>query len=95
MCSVLRSVLCCGLCSVLCAVSCAVLCAVLCTVLWLVLDGPVLAFACLAAAALCELGFAHMAQRQFGGITGDLAGWLVQAAELCLTAVIVMGGMLT
>ena len=68
--------------------------AVLCTVLWLVLDGPVLAFACLAAAALCALGFAHMAQRQFGGITGDLAGWLVQAAELCLTAFIVMGGML-
>ena len=46
------------------------------------------------AAALCALGFARMAQRQFGGITGDLAGWLVQAAELCLTAVIVMGGML-
>ena len=68
--------------------------AALCIVLWLVLGGPVLAFACLAAAALCALGFARMAQRQFGGITGDLAGWLVQAAELCMTAVIVMGGML-
>ena len=66
----------------------------LCAVLWLVLGGPVLAGACLLAAALCALGFARMAQRQFGGITGDLAGWLVQAAELCLTAVIIMGGKL-
>ncbi|MGN0772426.1 MAG: adenosylcobinamide-GDP ribazoletransferase [Candidatus Ventricola sp.] len=68
--------------------------AALCAVLWLVLGGPALSGACLLAAALCALGFARMAQRQFGGITGDLAGWLVQAAELCLTAVIVMGGML-
>ena len=69
--------------------------AVLCIGLWLVLGGTVLTAACLLAAALCALGFARMAQRQFGGITGDLAGWLVQIAELCLTAVIVMGGMLT
>ena len=65
-----------------------------CIVLWLVLGGPVQAVACLLAAGLCALGFARMAQRQFGGITGDLAGWLVQVTELCLTAVIVMGGML-
>ena len=68
--------------------------AALCIVLWLVLGGPVQAVACLLAAGLCALGFARMAQRQFGGITGDLAGWLVQVTELCLTAVIVMGGML-
>ena len=68
--------------------------AALCIGLWLVLGGTVLTAACLLAAALCALGFARMAQRQFGGITGDLAGWLVQAAELCLTAVIIMGGKL-
>ena len=68
--------------------------ATLCAVCWLVLGGPVLTAACLLAAALCAAGFARMAWRQFGGITGDLAGWLVQIAELCLTAVIVMGGML-
>ena len=68
--------------------------ATLCAVCWLVLGGPVLTAACLLAAALCAAGFARMARRQFGGITGDLAGWLVQIAELCLTAVIVMGGML-
>lgn len=68
--------------------------AALCAALWLVFGGPVRAAACLLAAALCALGFFRMAQRQFGGITGDLAGWLVQIAELCLTAAIVMGGML-
>ena len=66
----------------------------LCITLWFALGGPVLAAACVLAAALCALGSARMAQRQFGGITGDLAGWLVQAAELCLVAVIIMGGML-
>lgn len=68
--------------------------AALCAALWLIWGGPALSGACLLAAALCALGFFRMAQRQFGGITGDLAGWIVQAAELCLTAVIVMGGML-
>ena len=68
--------------------------AALCAVLWLVFGSPVLTVACLLAAALCELGFFRMVQRQFGGITGDLAGWLVQVAEMCLTAVIVIGGML-
>lgn len=68
--------------------------AALCIVLWFALGGPALAAACVLAAALCALGFARMAQRQFGGITGDLAGWLVQVAELCLVAVIVMGGMM-
>ena len=31
---------------------------------------------------------------QFGGITGDLAGWFLQITELTLTAVIVIGGKL-
>ena len=35
-----------------------------------------------------------MAYRQFGGVTGDLAGWFLQVTELALTAVIVIGGKL-
>ena len=47
---------------------------------------------CAAAAALCVLGYRRMAYRQFGGVTGDLAGWFLQVTELVLMAVIVIGG---
>jgi len=33
-----------------------------------------------------------MAYTQFGGITGDLAGWFLQVTELALTAAVVLGG---
>ncbi|MDO5299960.1 MAG: adenosylcobinamide-GDP ribazoletransferase [Clostridia bacterium] len=36
--------------------------------------------------------YRRMAYREFGGVTGDLAGWFLQAAELCGCAVIVLGG---
>ena len=49
---------------------------------------------CAAAAVLCVLGYRRMAYRQFGGVTGDLAGWFLQVTELVLTAVIVIGGRL-
>lgn len=65
----------------------------LCLLLWLALGGW-LALPCAAAAALCALYYRRMAYKQFGGVTGDLAGWFVQATELCLTAVIVIGGRL-
>ena len=39
----------------------------------------------------------HVAKKQFGGITGDLAGWFLQRAELgmlaALTAVQILEGM--
>ena len=35
-----------------------------------------------------------MSYKQFGGITGDLAGWFLQITELTLTAVIVIVGKL-
>ena len=38
--------------------------------------------------------YRHMSYKQFGGITGDLAGWFLQITELTLTAVIVIGGKL-
>ena len=46
-------------------------------------------------AALAVLWRYHaVSRKQFGGITGDLAGWFLQITELTLTAVIVIGGKL-
>jgi adenosylcobinamide-GDP ribazoletransferase len=73
-------------------VSCVV-CAVLCAVVWSVFGGW-LTLVCLLAAALCVICYRHMAYKQFGGVTGDLAGWFLQVTELVLTAVIVLGGKL-
>ena len=67
--------------------------ALLCLVLWLA-TGVWTALLCALAAALCYLYYQHMAYKQFGGVTGDLAGWFLQVTELVLTAVIVMGGKL-
>ena len=63
----------------------------LCAVVWIIFGGW-LAAACAAAAAGCVLYYHHMAYKQFGGVTGDLAGWFLQIAELVMTAVIVLGG---
>ncbi len=38
--------------------------------------------------------YRHMAYKQFGGVTGDLAGWYSQTTELVLIMVIVIGGKL-
>ena len=73
-------------------ISCAVY-TVLCVVVWSVCGGW-LALACLLTAALCVLYYRRMAYKQFGGVTGDLAGWFLQVTELALTAVIVLGGKL-
>ena len=62
-----------------------------CMVLWAVTGGWT-ALLCALAAALCWIGYKHMAYRQFGGVTGDLAGWFLQTTELVLVTVIVMGG---
>lgn len=73
-------------------VSCIAYAAV-CVLVW-TLCGGWLALACLLTAALCLAYYRHMAYKQFGGVTGDLAGWFVQITELALTAVIVLGGKL-
>ena len=73
-------------------ISCAVY-TVLCAVLWAIVGGW-LAIPCLLAAILCAWYYRHMSYKQFGGITGDLAGWFLQITELTLTAVIVIGGKL-
>lgn len=64
-----------------------------CLTVW-ALTGGWIALLCTAAAAACLWYYRHMAYRQFGGVTGDLAGWFLQVTELVLTAVIVTGGKL-
>lgn len=39
-----------------------------------------------AAALLLMMYYRHMAYREFGGITGDLAGWFLQVCELLIAA---------
>ena len=53
----------------------------------------VMLFQC-AAMALIVLYYRHMAYWQFGGVTGDLAGWFSQMCELCLLAAWMIGGKL-
>ena len=65
--------------------------AVLCAMLWTVY-GKWIAVGCLAATAACFAYYRHMAYKNFGGVTGDLAGWFVQITELALAVVIVLGG---
>lgn len=48
----------------------------------------------IAAAVGCAAWYRRMAYREFGGATGDLAGWFLQVTELALLAVIAMGGMM-
>ena len=45
-------------------------------------------------AALTVLGYRRMALKHFGGVTGDLAGWFLQMAELACLAGVVLGGKL-
>ena len=51
--------------------------------------------ALMAVAGLLALAwYRHVALARFGGVTGDLAGWFLQWAELAMLAVLVAGGML-
>ncbi len=43
---------------------------------------------------VCVLLYRRMAYRSFGGVTGDLAGWMIEISELCMMAAVVMGGKL-
>ena len=67
--------------------------ALLCIAFWAVSGGWISLF-CTIAAVLCVLAYRRMAFRQFGGVTGDLAGWFLQVTELVLIGVIVIGGKL-
>ena len=66
--------------------------AVLCAVALVCLAGA-LGAAVLAGALAVWGAYRIMALRNFGGLTGDLAGWFVQVSELVMTAVLVAGGL--
>lgn len=65
----------------------------LCAAVWLIFGGW-LGLACLCLTVTWTQYYHHMSIKYFGGVTGDLAGWFVQTAELLLIAVIVFGGAL-
>ncbi len=46
--------------------------------------GPVLGAAAMAGAGLCFLHYRIVAYREFGGTTGDIAGWFLQRCELSM-----------
>ena len=71
----------------------AIVYAAVCAALW-VFFGRWIAIGCFACAAACFAYYRHMAYKNFGGLTGDLAGWFVQITELALATVIVLGGKL-
>jgi adenosylcobinamide-GDP ribazoletransferase len=64
-----------------------------CAVCWFAFGGW-LGAVCVATAALCLLCYKRMAYKHFGGVTGDLAGFFLQIAELALVAAIILGGKL-
>lgn len=46
------------------------------------------------ASGICVLWYGVMARRQFGGITGDLAGWFLQMCECLMALFVVIGELL-
>ena len=64
-----------------------------CLALWAVCGGWTAALL-IAVALACAVYYRRMAYALFGGVTGDLAGWLLQVTELALIAVVIIGGKL-
>ena len=58
-------------------------------ILMLVID-PVLGIACSAAAAGVFAYYYRTSKREFGGVTGDLAGWFLVKAELAMPAAMIL-----
>ena len=57
---------------------------------WVLAAQPVYGGALLLGAALTFAHYYHMAKKQFGGITGDLAGYFVQVCELVMAAAVLV-----
>lgn len=61
----------------------------LAAVCWMIAFAGLLpASAMLAGALLCALWYYHMSRKEFGGVTGDLAGYFLQTCELTMMAVL-------
>lgn len=72
----------------------AILCFIAAGALMLFLN-PLPGAVALAAAVLVFLYYQHICKKQFGGITGDLAGYFLQLCELAmLTGIVLAGGIL-
>lgn len=64
---------------------------IVCAIVWIASCG-IVGTVCLDVAALCLVYYRRMAYKQFGGVTGDLAGWFLQVTELFLMLTIILGG---
>ncbi|MEL4105816.1 adenosylcobinamide-GDP ribazoletransferase [Oscillospiraceae bacterium WX1] len=60
------------------------------TTVWLLLTAPLTGGMMLLAAFLCLIYLTVMSRRQFGGMSGDLAGFFLQLCELAMLASIVI-----
>ncbi|MEA5049851.1 MAG: adenosylcobinamide-GDP ribazoletransferase [Oscillospiraceae bacterium] len=58
----------------------------------MVLLFPLPGAAALAACALCTVYMYFMSKKEFGGMSGDLAGWLIQVGELAMLAAFLLAG---
>ena len=63
---------------------------VLCALAVLLWGNPAAGLAALAAAAVFYRVYRAVALGQFGGFTGDLAGWFLQVCELLILASVVL-----
>ncbi|MBO4523824.1 MAG: adenosylcobinamide-GDP ribazoletransferase, partial [Ruminococcus sp.] len=50
----------------------------------------ILAISSIVAALITMIYYHHMAYKEFGGVTGDLAGWFLQVCELSVAAAAVV-----
>ena len=62
---------------------------ILCLVIMIITD-PVIGALCYVTAVLVFIWYRFMSYKKFGGITGDLAGFFLQVAELAMALVVVI-----
>lgn len=66
---------------------------VICTALMIIIS-PIFGGLAVIASIAAFAGYRLYAYKQFGGITGDTAGWFLQICELCVLAAVIIGGLL-
>lgn len=71
-------------------VTAVMLCYIVLSAVGMLLLSPLSGGAALLAAVLCFFHYRHMSFRQFGGITGDLAGYFLQLCELCMALAVAL-----
>ena len=73
-----------------------IVCSILifCCILLIVWVSPTLGGMGIAGAGIAFLYYYRMSKKQFGGITGDLAGYFLQICELLIAGMVMLGGKL-